>query len=355
MTDIESLLRAAYARHSDEALTAVKEPVISGGSPRRGQALAITAAAAAVVAIAGVSVALIRSPSPAIIRPAASSPTTSLATTDTESEQLARNAAAGLLAQVHLPAGSMSVSSAPAPVLTTAALSPMSPNLIDESGWWTTPGTVADVLTYLKAHPPAGTTGPVTGSGSGQAGSWTTLGFEAPATDNYAALELLLTATSTGGKVAVRADAQVIWRPARTPAETVPVADVSAATAQRPGDDTTALSSELTIALSTQQIHTIVKLLNSSDTVAPANHGCPPTTTVTTLTFHTSTGPLVFTATGCLDVTVTAGGVKQPALEETGGLDTWIDSLFNVTTSPTPVGSVPPVSEPPTSPKPTHT
>jgi hypothetical protein len=53
MTEVEALLRAAYARHADDALDAVSAPLIPRPAPTRGRRLAMCAAAVAVVAIAG--------------------------------------------------------------------------------------------------------------------------------------------------------------------------------------------------------------------------------------------------------------------------------------------------------------
>jgi hypothetical protein len=42
---------------------------------------------------------------------------------------------------------------------------PLTPNVIDDSAWWLIPGTPPAVLAYIDAHPPAGSTRALTGSG----------------------------------------------------------------------------------------------------------------------------------------------------------------------------------------------
>lgn len=254
------------------------------------------------------------------------------ASSDAGREQVAHTVATRLLAEVHLPSGSTQVSSAPAPMLTAPAAFPMSPNLVDVSAWWTAPGSVDDLIAYVQAHPPAG----LDGSGGGYGGGSTELTFGGTSTADYAAPQLVIVATASGGRVAVRADAQVIWRPARTAAETVPT-DVSAATVARSSD-----ASRRMVVLNDKQRRAVAGLLNNLDTVAPARHGCPAIISVTTITFQTAAEPLVFTVNGCLDVAVTAAGVAQPALQEADNLDAWIDSLFGIAVSPGPSTTNPP-------------
>jgi hypothetical protein len=89
---------------------------------------------------------------------------------------------------------------------------------VQRTRFWTAPGAVAAAIFYLKSHPPNG----MRPSGSGSAGgtgvpATQTLDFQA---DEFRTLQYTVVAYHSG--VAVRADAQVLWAPRRSPADTVP-------------------------------------------------------------------------------------------------------------------------------------
>ena len=135
-----------------------------------------------------------------------------------------QQAAEMLAAGVQLPAGAVASSTAPTATLEQPMNSPGSKNLIDVARFYTVPGTIDAVLAYAKAHPPAGTYADGTSSSSGSDGI-TSQGvmFSRIATHDYAAPALWVVATNLGGGVAVRIDAQLVWRPVRTVAEYAPV------------------------------------------------------------------------------------------------------------------------------------
>jgi hypothetical protein len=89
---------------------------------------------------------------------------------------------------------------------------------VQRTRFWTAPGTVDAAIAYLQRHPPAG----FRLNGSGSAGG---PGVPANGELDFQAgkySSLLYNVVADHGGVAVRADAQVLWAPARSPADTVP-------------------------------------------------------------------------------------------------------------------------------------
>jgi hypothetical protein len=241
-------------------------------------------------------------------------------------EQITRDAMQAMLAKVSLPPGSRVVTAAPVPMLTAPATTQMSTNLVDVSGWWTVPGTVQDTLTYIKAHPPTGTTG--IGIGSGDAsGNGESVSFDMTATSDYADPQLMILVSADAGGVAVRVDAQAIWRPTRSAAETLDAATVTAVSVENVGFGGSGPSGS-SVSLTKAQVRQVVDLLNGLDTAVPVEYHCPPITITRTLTFDTATGPVEFEPTNCVNVNVTAANGQQPALQDSPALENWMNALF---------------------------
>jgi hypothetical protein len=260
--------------------------------------------------------------------------TPSAATPGTSREQITRDAMHALLAQVALPPGSAMATAAPVPMLTAPAVTQASTNMIDVSGWWTTPGTVEGTVTYLKAHPPTGTTGiGIASSGSPNDMAQAVIFYTAP-THDYADPQLIVTVSADAGQVAVRADAQAIWRPMRSAAETLTVATITAGSAESSGIGDSPSGSSATLTKS--QVRQLGPLLNGLDTAAPRDRFCPSATTTRTLKFDTTTGPVQFDLTTCGNVIVTAGGVQQPALQDSAALENWMNAQFGAAQSAPP-------------------
>jgi hypothetical protein len=256
-----------------------------------------------------------------------------VATPGTSREQITRDAMQAMLAKVSLPPGSHVVTAAPAPELTAPATTQMSTNLVDVSGWWTIPGTVQDTLTYIKAHPPTGTTAIGTASGDAS-GNGESVTFDTTATSDYADPQLMITVSADAGGAAVRVDAQAIWRPKRSAAETLDAATVTAGSVENTGFGGRSPSGS-SVSLTKAQVRQVVALLNGLYTAAPVVYHCPPATT-RTLTFDTATGPVQFDPTNCVNVNVTAAGAQQPALQNSPALENWINALFGAVQSAPP-------------------
>ena len=263
------------------------------------------------------------------------------ATPNTAHEQTTRAAMQALLAQVPLPPGSQVAVTAPVPMLTAPPAVWASTNVVDVSGWWTTPGTLDDVLTYLKAHPPVGTTGVGTASGD-QSGDGEMVSFDTPSTGDYADSRLLIVVSTDAGRVAIRADAQAIWRPTRTAGETLDAATLTAGSVKNTGFGGGGPSGS-SLAFTTAQLRQVVTLLNQLDTAVPINHSCPEIKTTRTLTFDTTAGQVQFNPTNCITVTVDAAGAQQPALQDSPALENWLNALLGAAQSAPPgTNSTPP-------------
>jgi hypothetical protein len=321
-TDLLDSLRARQSRHTRLLIAGVTVAVvvIAAGAAAIGQR---TFARSTTTPVSGV--------------------TPSTATPGTSREQITRDAMQALLAQVALPPGSQVATAAPVPTLTAPAVSLMSTNLIDVSGWWTMPGTVDGVLSYLKAHPPAGTTSIGTASSGSPNDMAQAVMFGTAPTHDYTDPQLMITVSADAGQVAVRADAQAIWRPMRSAAETLTVATVTAGSAENRALGGGGLSSS-SLALTKAQVRQVVALLNGLDTAVPGDRYCPSATTTRTLTFDTAAGSVQFDLTNCINVIVTAAGAQQPALQDSPALENWMNALFGV------VQSAPPGTPNPTQP-----
>ena len=121
---------------------------------------------------------------------------------------------------VILPPDAVVSRCSPASELSTIQVGGASPGFaVDRFRWWTSSLSPAQVLAFVTRHPPAGTTS----SGSGVVGdirSVTFLGSAWPPSSGWPEDVVSVTAVGTG--TGIRVDADAIWIPSRTAAETVP-------------------------------------------------------------------------------------------------------------------------------------
>jgi hypothetical protein len=239
------------------------------------------------------------------------------ATTEAAREAVTRQEAEELVAGVQLPAGAVASSTAPTQALAQPQNSPGSKNLIDVVRFYTVPGTIEDVLAYVKAHPATGTYADGTSSNSdGDVVTSQGVMFSRIATHDYAAPALWVLASKFGRGVAVRIDAQIVWRPLRTAAEYVPT-DVTTAT-RTPSCPLGAACVDPLAVVDGNAARELADYFNSLDTQPPGdNYGCHETASPAIITFDVPSGPLTFDVPTCGGVTVTANGVAQPTLDTT--------------------------------------
>lgn len=124
-----------------------------------------------------------------------------------------------MLASTKLPSDARRVDTSPISAVDDIT-GPESPNLIDAVQWWTSSQSRKQVLQFAQDHPPTGTKG----TGSNNLATITTLMFAPTSTDlayNWPEVNVSVS-DLPGGRSAIRVDAEAVWIPTRTPAETIP-------------------------------------------------------------------------------------------------------------------------------------
>lgn len=126
----------------------------------------------------------------------------------------------GLITRVMPPPGAMTAMTAPVRALRSAPEAVASPNLVQRSRWWTTPGTVDDALGYFRSHPPDGlrADGVDMLSGGKNGVVQQSLAFAHGDTGYAREVQVLISVIGYGGRAAIGAYAQAIWIPPRDPA-----------------------------------------------------------------------------------------------------------------------------------------
>ena len=238
----------------------------------------------------------------------------------------ARADAAALLGEVSLPAGATPSASEPAGDdgrLASSDTGPATPNLVDDHAWWVLPGAPAQALTYIRAHPPAGSTLTGTDSGSTRGvitSESLTFGWP-PITGVLDTRQLSITAVALPGAITgLRADAQVVWVTPRPTSETIPTGAVllrigvhSSIPANLPHQRPLRFTS-------ISKIEGVVALLNSLPAAQPGTRSCPDDPGIRVrLAFYAkgAASPLAVARIdpyGCGGVQLTIGGRAQAPL-----------------------------------------
>lgn len=249
------------------------------------------------------------------------------------SESAANQAAAhvnavALLGEVSLPAGATESSSEPASdegVLAHAgAGGPDTPNVVEAHAWWTVPGSRAEVMAYVRGHPPNGSALISLGSGGIRgATTFESVTFAWPAVAGVLSTRwLVLTATQLPqGSTGLRVDSQVVWVTPRPASEWIP-----AGARHLKVSVTSSLKGNLApqrpfSVASAQRIERVVALLNSLPAAQPGVRSCPDDPGIRVrLAFNqpdTASPSAVATIDpyGCGGVQLTIGGRPRASLE----------------------------------------
>jgi hypothetical protein len=152
------------------------------------------------------------------------SPSAVATTAQTSPHARAEAELATLLASVQVPPGSDPATSAPLAFLDQPPVSESSPNLLTRTAFWRINMPFAGALAWIKAHSPGGLTSNMGGSAGGPGVPMNqSLGYSAPSTTAYdgATIELEL-AVIGPSETGLRADAEVVWLPAKPSDELVP-------------------------------------------------------------------------------------------------------------------------------------
>lgn len=146
----------------------------------------------------------------------------------TAARAAARRDVAALLPRLQLPPGAVPVA-ATTPLGAGAVLPsppniPATPNLASRRAYWSVPGTPADVIAFVAAHPPAGGRSSLSGTASGPgAPTATFLGFSFPTNRLLASRSLAITVAADGStRTVVLAVAADVWLTVRPATERVP-------------------------------------------------------------------------------------------------------------------------------------
>ena len=99
-----------------------------------------------------------------------------------------------------------------------------SPQVVDESAFWTSPRSERAILAFVQADPPAGFVSLFNGFGSGAGNSFRFVGYGWPAIPNVLQSRLLTIEVTplTSGLTGIRADAIVSWIRPRATSERIP-------------------------------------------------------------------------------------------------------------------------------------
>lgn len=247
----------------------------------------------------------------------------------------AEQVAAEALARVELPRGSIVVAAPPVPS-TTYPTSPLSSDyLVDLTRWYSVRGSQTGVLRYAEDRVPPGFTD------GGRIGS--EVYFEAAATAQYENPQIVVDADERAGRVLVKVEVSVTWRPVRSPAEAVPD-DVTSATL---------VEGRLTVTLTSAQARALGRVFNGLWTERPELLACAMGTTISA-SFAWPGGRLDFVP-NCEGIGVVANGVPQPELENSWDLLPVREAYFAFASAPPPAptppspnpSSIPPAPSPP--------
>src|SRR5579871_738556 len=208
------------------------------------------------------------------------------------------------------------------------------PDVATATQWWRAPGRPQAVLAWIQAHVPAGFTLGGTGSGSYEPGpdapsqSWTDQ-FELPPVPGVLTERwLVVVVVADGDQTAIRADAQVVWLPARPAAERIPadarVVTITPVFGLQPVKRLERLDPVVTVT-NPAKVAAIAAVIDDLPLFPLGAFSCPADFGASMkLTFRTSRdGPVVARLTaeygGCGTVSVSIDGRSLPALSDYTG------------------------------------
>ncbi|HUA96159.1 MAG TPA: hypothetical protein VMB82_11615 [Acidimicrobiales bacterium] len=230
----------------------------------------------------------------------------------------------------------------PSPLLSGPTAAPATPNLVDAVRFWTAGATWASVLAWVQGHQPTGSTG---ASGAGTTVDHgvveeSDVEFGLPVASAAIQSEQVSVAVApiAGGKVGIRADAEVIWYPDRPPAETVPAGEDVVTAAVTAG--ISAGSTPTLVALQTftapDVLTRLAREIDGLPLQIPGVRSCPAGLAGSprlTLVFRGAGGvpgvTVVDDTSGCGDVTFDRGGEAEPPMED-NGLFHLVDAMLDI-------------------------
>jgi hypothetical protein len=255
---------------------------------------------------------------------------------------VAQYVTATALAQVKLPRGATVIAGPAVPSATYSATQLASDNLVELARWYSVRESQTGVLRYIEERVPPGF------RDGGRQGS--EVYFEAAATSQYENPQIVVDAEQSAGRVLVKVDVSVAWRPARSSADAVPD-DITAATL---------VEGRAKVTLAPDQARALGRVLKGLWAEEPRILACAMPATIVA-SFAWPGGRLDFVP-NCEGIGVLANGVLQTELENSNDLLPVRDAYFafaatppSAPTSPSPnPSSIPAAASPSTaSPSPT--
>ena len=209
------------------------------------------------------------------------------------------------------------------------------PDIATVTQWYRAPGRPQAVLAWIRAHVPSGFTLGGEGSGSYAPGptaaptqSWTDQLELPPVPGVLTQRWLVVLVVADGDQTAIRADAQVVWLPARPVAEQIPpdarVVTITPVFGIRPAKRFVRLDQAVTVT-SPAKVAAIAAVIDGLPLFPPGAFSCPADFgAAMRLTFRTSPqGPVVAQLSaqygGCGVVSVSIDGRAMPALSDYTG------------------------------------
>ncbi len=253
-------------------------------------------------------------------------------------QQRAEADAAAIRAAFVPPPGARRLSAAPsvaAGILKQPVQVPQTPTLVDDASWWQAPGQPQAVLAWEQAHLPRRFTSAGSGMnyGPGVTTAWSEE-FSLPALPAVlTSRQLIIEVVSAGnGQTAIRVDSQVIWLPAKPPAERVPAGAKSVTISSLPGSLVAPEPPSPVTIRNQAELRRIASLADSLPVFPPGTYNCPMDNgSGVELTFRSADGRTLAVVdadqTGCETVSVTVDGQSLPALSGGGSLAQLVLSL----------------------------
>jgi hypothetical protein len=217
---------------------------------------------------------------------------------------------------------------------------PVTPNLVSESTYWTVPGTLAQVLAFVAAHPPLGGRPALAGNAFDH-GTITSSyeGFAYPATPQLSTREVGVVVVAAGpNSTAALIEAADVWVTPRPTSERVPPSAKIVTIAIHSGGLSAAkrpTTRRITVT-DAHQVRSIIAAANELPAAQPGVSSCPAGDgSAIVLTFRlTPSGPTLARLrahpTGCGAVTLTLHGHHEPNLEGGATIRTALERILGI-------------------------
>ena len=316
----------------------------SARSPLRNTRGWIGLALAAVVGVAGAAVGTQTSSSGSAPSPAGSAAAAGSSSANDPHESAAQREADRILTTFQPPPGATRVARRPDPVPSGLQGPPIQSAAQTQAvsvAWYSTSQTPDQVLEWVQAHRPTGSS--ASGGGSGSAGpSFLTFA--------YATLDSSLIVTpqsGADGRTVVRLDASVVWTPSRASGSKLgydtPSVSVVTTNTLNPHTTLPATETRTVTASAPLVVHQVVDLLNALQPQIPGTRHCAMDDGTRVRITLPGLAAVSADPGGCDDVTITPQGGTPQYYSGGSTLVTKVYALFGITWSRT--GDLPPRTE----------